>query len=135
MIRNKKIRLNILRTAIIGAVFYGPAALAGEIPEEMLLMDYANCMQGCLAYEGQTACEILCGCSISRFRSELDPEAYDILTREIIRDEVSPENRAFLDQTGQICVAEMDRIMEQFALEAPPQDRLPPPEDGEERKP
>jgi hypothetical protein len=135
MTRNGKIRLNFLRTAIVGAVFYGSAAAAEEIPEEMLLMDYANCMQGCLAYEGQTACEILCGCSMSRFRSELDLEAYDILAREMIRDEVSPENRAFLDQTGQICVAEMDRIMEQFALEAPPEDRLPPPEDGEEENP
>lgn len=130
-----KLVKTLIRTTIMGAVFYGPAALAGEIPEEMLLMDYANCMQGCLAYEGQTACEILCGCSISRFRSELSPEAYDILAREIIRDEVSPENRAFLDQTGQICVAEMDRIMEQFALEAPPQDQLAPPQDWEEQKP
>lgn len=126
---------HIIRVTLLAAFFTAPAALAEEIPEEMLLMDYANCMQGCLAYEGQTACEILCGCSMSRFRSELDLEAYDILAREMIRDEVSPENRAFLDQTGQICVAEMDRIMEQFTLEAPPEDRLLPPEDGEEEKP
>ena len=92
-------------------------AVAEEIPEEMLLMDYANCMQGCLEVEGQTSCEILCGCSASRFRETLDLDAYNVLMVEMVRDDVSAENRAFLDETGEICVAELDRLMEQYALE------------------
>jgi len=120
-------------SALVAAFFVITAAEAEEIPEDMLLMDYANCMQGCLGVEGRTACEILCGCSVSRFRSELDFKAYDVLTREMMRNEVSPESRAFLDETGEICVAEMDRLMEQFALETPPEDLLPPPlEDAED---
>jgi len=107
----------LIRPALMAAFFIGPMAVAEEIPEEMLLMDYANCMQGCLEVEGQTACEILCGCSANRFRAELDLDAYNTLMVEMVRDEVSPENRAFLDETGEICVAELDRLMEQYALE------------------
>jgi len=125
---------HLTKSALLAAFFIIPAAQAEEIPEDMLLMDYANCMQGCLAVEGRTACEILCGCSVSRFRSELDMEAYDILSREMIRDEVSPENRAFLNETGEICVAEMDRLLAQFALEAPPEAQLPAPEEDDDEE-
>ena len=108
---------NIVRSTLLATVFSVPIVMAEEIPEDMLLMDYTDCMQGCLDQAGNTACEILCGCSVNRFRAELDFEAYDLMIREMLKDEVSSENREFLDETGKICVAEMDRLMTEFALE------------------
>ncbi len=118
----------LIRTAIMGAVFYGSVAAAEEISEDALIIDYANCMQGCLDVAGQTSCEILCGCSMSRFRAELDQEAYDILSQQMNNNKVDQANRAFLDQTAEMCVAEMDAIMGK-PLEMPEEEGLPVPED------
>lgn len=124
-------------SAFFAAGFLGPLpASAQDIPEDMLLVDYANCMKNCLESEGQMTCEVLCGCTMSRFRSELDMDSYSALLEEMNRDEISPDNRAFLDETAQMCVAELDRLMGEMGLEEPEKGTaLPPPEledeDGE----
>lgn len=108
-------------------------AFAAEIPEDALVIDYANCMTGCTEYEGQLGCEVLCGCTMQRFQDALTEEKYLVLKEELANNEVSLENRIFLDETANMCVAEMDRIMAEFFLDIPDQGEkiLPPPEDDD----
>ena len=110
---------SLFRTMLVGAVFSVSAAAAEEIPEDLLVMDYFRCMEGCLDVSGQTSCEILCGCSMSRFRAELDLETYTALLEQMSSDEVTPENRTFLDETANMCVAELDRLFEESLLDMP----------------
>ena len=117
------------RAALLGAVFSFSSAVAEEIPEDMLVLDYSKCMQGCLTKAGQTSCEVLCGCSVSRFRSNLDLAAYNELLSQMNRDQVTPENRKFLDETALLCVAELDLLVEESLLEVPALTELPPPEE------
>ncbi len=103
-------------------------AFAEDIPEEALIIDYTNCMTGCMEFEGQLACEVLCGCTVERFKTGLNEETYNLLQDELGKGEISLENRIFLDETANICVAEMDQIMAEFMLEIPPEGgKLPPP--------
>lgn len=113
------------------AVLFFNLGLAGaeNIPEESLIVDYTNCMTGCMEYEGKLGCEILCGCTMERFEEALNKEQYIALYDQISQDEVSPENRAFLDETANMCVAEMDRILAEFNLATPPEEISEPPED------
>lgn len=106
-------------------------AFAEEIPEEALMVDYTNCMTGCSEFEGPLGCEILCGCTVERFKVALNEETYNLLQDQLGKNEVSVENRAFLDETAFLCVAEMDELMAEFGLEVPPEGELllPPPED------
>ena len=111
-------------------------AFAEEIPEEALMVDYTNCMTGCSEFEGPLGCEVLCGCTVERFKVALNEETYNLLQDQLGKDEISPENRAFLDETANLCVAEMDRIMAEFFLDVPEEEDLllPPPledDDGE----
>lgn len=108
-------------------------AYAAEIPEDNLMIDYANCMTGCVEYEGQLGCEVLCGCTMQRFQDALTEEKYLVLKEEIANNEVSLENRTFLDETANMCVAEMDRILAEFFLDVPDEGAkiLPPPEDDD----
>jgi len=105
---------------------------AEEISEDNLVVDFANCMTGCLEYEGRFGCEILCGCTVEHFRSTLNEEQYIALYDELSRDEVSPENRAFLDGIANTCVAEMDEILAEYDLATPPELLSPPEEEGDE---
>lgn len=111
----------LFRAALLGAVFFAPAALAEEPPEDLLITDFANCMQGCMDHESQIACEILCGCAMERFRSELDYDGYVTLSQQMGKNEISPESQAFLNETGAICVAELDRLMGEMGLAMPPE--------------
>ena len=129
MTKNKYSLSNLFRATLLGAVFSFSAAVAEEIPEDMLVLDYSKCMQGCLNATGQTSCEVLCGCSMSRFRSNLDLAAYNDLFSQMSRDEVSPENRKCLDETATVCVAELDQLIEDTLPEIPELSELPPPED------
>ena len=110
-----------LRAVFLGAVFFVPIALAEEPPEDLLITDFANCMQGCMDHESQIACEILCGCAMERFRSELDYDGYVTLSEQMGKNEISSESQAFLDETGAICVAELDRLMGEMGLAMPPE--------------
>lgn len=109
----------LFRSLLVGFVFSISGAAADEIPEDLLMMDYYQCMEGCLDVSGQTSCEILCGCSMSQFRSNLDAEGYNELLGQMSRDEVTPENRTFLDDTANLCVAELDRLFEESLLDMP----------------
>ena len=102
---------------------------AQNIPEESLIVDYTNCMTGCMDFESKLGCEILCGCTMKRFEEALTEEQYIALYDQISQDEVNPENRAFLDETAQMCVAEMDRLLAEFALDPPPEELITPPEE------
>ncbi len=103
-------------------------AFAEDIPEDALMVDFTNCMTGCSDFEGAFGCEILCGCTVERFKVALNEKTYNILQDQIGKGEITPENRAFLDETANICVAEMDRIMAEFFPEIPEEGgRLPPP--------
>lgn len=108
-------------------------AFAEEIPEDALMIDYANCMTGCKDFEGQFGCEVLCGCTVERFKTALNEETYALLKDQIAKNEVSEENRDFLDETAFLCVAEMDELKAEYGLEAPPEGDLvlPPPEDDD----
>ncbi len=113
--------------------FQGAIAAAQEISNDSLLVDYSNCMTGCLDYEGELGCEVLCGCTVERFKSELDQDQYIALFDQLSQNEVSPENRAFLDETANLCVAEMDRLLAEFGLDSPPDlSALPPPQDEDD---
>lgn len=111
----------LFRAALLGASLYAPALAAQELTEELLAVDYTNCMTNCLDFSGRLQCEILCGCSMDRFRAELDVPAYASLSEQMAKDELTPESRAFLDETAVICVAEMDRLMEEMGLVMPPE--------------
>lgn len=94
----------------LGLALAGTAA-AADIPKELLAQDYANCMQGCLAVDEKPVCDILCSCAVQRFGAELDFTAYNLLAAEMARDELSSENRAFLDDTGKVCEGELNRAL------------------------
>ena len=106
---------------------------AQEVPEDELVLAFSNCMTGCSEFEGRFGCEVLCGCTVERFKVELKEEEYLALLDQMNTDTVTPENRAFLDETAFLCVAEMDNLKEQYGIEDPPEPGfLPPPEDDDE---
>ena len=123
----------LFRVVLLGASFYATlfsfAAWAQEVSDAMLATDYTECMSNCLEFDGRFQCEILCGCSMDRFQSELDVASYAALSEQMIKDELTPESRAFLDETAVMCVAELDRLMEQMGLVMPPGEE--PPENPE----
>jgi len=101
----------LFRSLALAAGLAASPAFAEDIPLELLAQDYANCMQGCLSVDDKPVCDILCSCAVQRFRTALDFTAYNILSAEMARDELSPENRAFLDDTGKICESELNRAL------------------------
>jgi hypothetical protein len=102
---------NPLRFLVFAAGLAGGTAAAEDIPKELLAQDYANCMQGCLQGNEKPVCDILCSCAVHRFQTDLDFTAYNLLSAEMARGDISPDNQAFLDETGTICAAELDRAL------------------------
>jgi len=115
----------LFRVVLLSAALYAPVAWAQEVSDAMLATDYTECMSNCLEFDGRFQCEILCGCAMDRFQSELDVASYEALSEQMAGDTVSPESQAFLDETGAICVAELDRLMEEIGLVMPPEENQP----------
>lgn len=116
---------------LIGIIFYTQAGLAEELTDELLAVDYTECMTGCLEYDGKMQCEILCGCAMEHFQSKFDAASYAALQEEMASDAMSPESRAFLDETAAQCVAELDRLMEEMGLVLPPEEEGAAPQSPE----
>lgn len=110
----------IRRTAALlfaPAMLLATSAAAQEIPAEMLVLDHARCMVDCLDNNNKATCDILCDCTIDRFRNELDFDAYLKIRREMVSGELSPTTAIFFETIGLACSAEFDQ---KTGLEMPP---------------
>lgn len=74
----------------------------------MLDADEARCKRGCLVNNDEPVCAFLCRCTVQRFATALDLEAYLALTIEMRDGTLSPAARQFLDETARTCAAEWD---------------------------
>ena len=83
-------------------------AAADTIPKGMLDADEARCKRGCLVNNDAPVCTFLCRCTVQRFATALDLEAYLALTIEMRDGTLSPAARQFLDDTARACAAEWD---------------------------
>lgn len=101
-------RLFLVLLLILAGATY---SAANEIPSALLEQDYADCLKGCLENSEQAICDILCTCAMKRFRSQLDFSAYNVLRAQMARNEVTPANRSFLNETGKICEGEFKRTL------------------------
>lgn len=103
-----------LRSLImVSVVSLTGAAFAQEsvrVPDVYLAVDHRDCMTGCVPGFGEETCKPLCDCTVSQFKEKLTFDQYKDMRIQISRNELTPEVRAFLDQTAQYCTAELDKM-------------------------
>lgn len=91
--------------------FAGSAAQAqsAEIPADLLDLDRQRCLSECVPGYGEATCKPLCECTVTEFKKRLDFSRYLDLSAQLSRNELSPENRTFLDEVANYCTAELDK--------------------------
>ena len=109
---------------LVSAVFHLSTVRADEIPEGMLALDYLNCTQSCMEIDSQDICQFICGCTMKEFRTQLDYDHYISMSAQLSRNEIDQTNRAFLDQTGQICYAKLEEAIASGEIVDPRADEL-----------
>ena len=98
---------------MVGLVSLTGAAFAQEslkVPDVYLAVDHRDCMTGCVPGFGEETCKPLCDCTVREFKEKLTFDQYKDMRIQISRNELTPEVRAFLDQTAQYCTAELDKM-------------------------
>ena len=97
--------------SVLFSVLMGGAVLAQQsaIPQDLLDLDFQRCMRSCEPAFGATTCKPLCDCTVDEFKKRLDFANYLDLSAQISRNEVSDQNRTFLDTVANYCVAELDK--------------------------
>ncbi len=80
------------------------------LPADKLAEDKARCKLGC-GQSGQPddVCELVCQCTVDKFKQGLDYQRYMLLLDELDKRKVSIENQIFLTEVGNACNAELDK--------------------------
>jgi len=88
----------------------GSAAFAqsSQIPKDLLDLDYQRCVNDCVPGFGETTCKPLCECTVGEFKKRLDFDTYLELSVQLSRSEISPKNRALLDDVAKMCTAKLE---------------------------
>lgn len=97
--------------AVFIAMLGSGAALAQktEIPAELLDLDRQRCMTDCVPGFGEETCKPLCDCTVAEFKKRLDFDKYLDLSAQLSRNELTAENRSFLDSVAKYCTAQLDK--------------------------
>ena len=84
-------------------------AQSAQIPQDLLDLDHQRCMKDCTPGFGEVTCKPLCSCTVTEFKKRLDFSKYLDLSAQLSKDELSPQNRALLDNIANFCAAELDK--------------------------
>ena len=101
------VRFSVLLYILAGSAVF---AQSTAIPKDLLDLDHRRCMNDCVPSFGETTCKPLCDCTISEFKKRLDFDKYLVLSVQMSRSEISPENGVMLREIALFCTAELDRM-------------------------
>ncbi|MFC4347593.1 hypothetical protein ACFO5Q_07015 [Kordiimonas lipolytica] len=104
-----KRNLRLVSAALVFMAGGAVHAQSTEIPQELLDLDRQRCLSECVPGFGEETCKPLCECTVTEFKKRLDFSRYLELSAQLSRNELSPENRTFLDTVAQYCTAELDK--------------------------
>ena len=108
--RHTKCLRSLIMVSVVSLTGAAFAQESLKVPDVYLAVDHRDCMTGCVPGFGEETCKPLCDCTVSQFKEKLTFDQYKDMRIQISRNELTPEVRAFLDQTAQYCTAELDKM-------------------------
>ena len=94
-----------ITVALVAGLALAQVRAQEPIPEASLKANLDECLTECRANNAEQVCQTLCGCTIDRFRQNLNLADYLKLLTEMKSGELSPSVQSFLNETGRICGA------------------------------
>ena len=108
--RHTKCLRSLIMVSVVSLTGAAFAQESLKVPDVYLAVDHRDCMTGCVPGFGEETCKPSCDCTVSQFKEKLTFDQYKDMRIQISRNELTPEVRAFLDQTAQYCTAELDKM-------------------------
>lgn len=86
---------------------FSSAAIAQDIPKELMDLGLKECNTGCTPSFGKKVCAQLCSCSMNAFKKKMKLPAYLELQAALVKGETTPDQRKIMDDIAKKCDSEL----------------------------